>query len=127
MNTTSFDRAVATVWATFTDWTTQFDLTESYKNLSYLGLHLDGLSQDAGIRAKRALNEADSSRAEEQLERYLRFRLLSQQAFSAAATVFDDQLEAGQQLAEGIKDGSQSAVKFGLKFVNPLGSVAARS
>lgn len=125
LDPTSFDRAVATVWAMFTDWTSQVDLTESYKDLYYLGLHLDGLSQDAGIRAKRALNDTDSSGAEKQLERARSFRLLSQQAFSAAATVFDGQLEAGQQLAEGIKDASQASVKFGLRFVSPLGAVAA--
>ena len=125
LDPTSFDRAVSTVWATFAKWTNQVELTESYKDLYYLGLHLDGLSRDAGIRAKRALNEADWSRAEELLEWALRFRLLSQQAFSAAATVFDGQLEVGQQLAEGIKDASQASVRFGLKFVNPLGAVAA--
>lgn len=45
--------------------------------------------------------------------------------FDAAFEVYIGNLDAAETLAQGIKDGCQTAVKFGLKFVNPTAAEVA--
>jgi hypothetical protein len=46
-------------------------------------------------------------------------------SFGAAAEVFDNNLEAGETLAKGIKTGCAASVKFGLSVTNPEAAKAA--
>ncbi len=117
----SFERKVSTVWATFTSWITRTDLTGDYHDLYYMGVHLDSMSWSAAIQARRALREGKVDRAAELYGDALQWQLRSGEAFSAAAQVFDGNLEAGERLAQGIRGGSRWAVRGGFTLLAVAG------
>jgi hypothetical protein len=89
------------------------------------GIDFDSLSFRALINAQRALQSNNIPSAEKYLHDYYTYTLLSAKSFNAAAEFFDNALQAGEILAEGIRNGCQAAVKFGLAFVNPTAAKAA--
>jgi len=121
----SFTSAVATLWAEFTSWITQTHLTEKYDELYQAGIDYDCLSLKALIDARNSLDRGDIVSAEKYLQRSYTYDRLSAMSFGAAAEVFEGNLEAGEILAKGIKDGCEASVKFGLGVTNPTAAKAA--
>jgi hypothetical protein len=125
LNPDSFAKAVTTVWLDFNAWITRTDLTENYKEFYEVGSQYHYLSVDALIKARRFLNDNKPLYAEKYLEKSNIYAKLSNDSFAAATEAFNDHLDAAKTLAEGIKNGSQTAVQFGLKFCCPAVAEAA--
>ncbi|MCK4347280.1 MAG: hypothetical protein KAW47_01570, partial [Thermoplasmatales archaeon] len=121
----SFTSAVATMWAKFTSWITQTHLTERYDELYQTGIDYDCLGFKALKNARDSLDRGDIVSAKKYLQKSYTYEKLSAMSFGAAAEVFDNNLEAGEILAEGIKDGCEASVKFGLSVTNPEAAKAA--
>ncbi|MEW6608691.1 MAG: PEGA domain-containing protein [bacterium] len=115
----SFLDAVNTVWLDFTDWVTRIDLTGKYYESYFTGIEYDNLSFNALIKARNFLNSGYLANAEKYLQKSYTYETLSNMNFTAAIEVFSNNLGAAETLAQGIKDGCQTSVTFGLKFVNP--------
>ena len=115
----SFISAVTTVWAEFTSWITRTHLTEKYDELYQAGIDYGSLSFKALIDARNSLDRDDIVSAEKYLQKSYTYDRLSEMSFCAATEVFDNNLQVGEILAEGIKDGCEASVKFGLGVTNP--------
>jgi len=115
----SFTSAVATLWINFTSWATQTHLADLYKELYYTGLEYDSLRLRALINARDALEAGDISSAERYLEQSHAYRRSSCMSFDGTFEVYDGALDAGEILAEGIKDGCEAAVSVGVAIVCP--------
>ncbi|RZN36947.1 MAG: PKD domain-containing protein [Methanophagales archaeon ANME-1-THS] len=121
----SFTNAVASLWASFTDWISGTDLIEQYDEFYYAGLDYNCLRTTALVNARNSLDKGDIANAKKYLEDSYTYDRLSSMSFAGAADVYIGNLEAGMILAEGIKDGCQASVKFGLSVVNPEAAKAA--
>jgi hypothetical protein len=121
----SWKESVATLWAGFTSWATQTDLTEKYDELYYAGLNYYGLRSKALHDADSALDRRDIEYAKKCVERSRTYDKLAYMSFTAASEVFDGNLEAGEILAQGIRTGCETAVKFGVKVIFPAAGIAA--
>ena len=121
----SFQSAVATVWASFTSWITQTHLTEKYDELYQTGIDYGCLRFKALKDARDSLDRGDIVSAKKYLQKSYTYEKLSAMSFGAAAEVFENNLAAGEILAEGIKDGCEASVKFGLGVTNPEAAKAA--
>jgi hypothetical protein len=121
----SFTNAVATTWASFTSWITQTELIEKYDELYQTGIDYEGLRFKALKDALDSVNIGDIDSAKKYLHRSYTYERASAMSFAAAADVFEKNLEAAQILANGIKDGCEASVKFGLAVTNPVAAKAA--
>lgn len=124
LDSNSFQSAVATAWASFTSWITQTHLTEKYDELYQTGVDYDNLRFNALIKARDSLNRGDVQSAEKYLQNSYTFGKLSAMSFSAAAEVFENNLEAGEILANGIKNGCEASVEIGISVTNPVAGKA---
>ena len=115
----SFTSAVSTLWNQFTSWITQTELTEKYDELYWSGIDYDALRLNALIKARNCLKEGDAVGAQKYLQKSNTYGKLSDMSFQAANDIFIGNLEAGEMLAEGIKEGCEASVKLGLAIVNP--------
>ncbi len=118
----SFTSAVSTVWLNFTDWATRQDLTEKYDEFYWAGIDYDNQRFSALAKAQEFLEKGDLKSAQKYLERSETYEKLSNLSFQAANEVFQNNLDAGEIFAQGIKDGCE-AVKtfseFALSVINP--------
>ena len=121
----SFSDAVVSVWTDFSSWITRTDLNDMYYDFYVAGMHYDSLRANALIEARRAVNKGDVERALEYLRKSETYQRASSLSFEAANDVFLGSLDAAETIAQGVKDGCQAAVKFGLKFVSPEGARVA--
>ena len=121
----SFQSSISTLWMDFTSWVTQTGLTEKYDELYQAGLNNANLRTYNLIKARNSLNVGDIKSAEKYLKRADTYSSLSSSSFNAALEVFNGNLDAAQTIAQGIKDGSETSVNFGLNFVNPTAAEAA--
>ncbi len=120
-----FQMSVAIVWMNWTAWITQVELNEKYDELYFTGIDYDCASRTALINAKAALNRGDIEIAQEYVQDYFLYNKLSLMSFNAATDYFSNMAGAAETLAEGVRDGSQAAVKFGLTFISPTAAKAA--
>ena len=121
----SFTNAVATTWASFTSWITQTELIEKYDEVYQTGIDYEGLRFKALKDALDSVNIGDIDSTKKYLHRSYTYERASAMSFAAAADVFEKNLEAAQILANGIKDGCEASVKFGLAVTNPVAAKAA--
>jgi hypothetical protein len=115
----TFTSTVSTVWNKFTSWITQTELTKKYDELYLSGIDYDALRFNTLIKARNCLKDGDALGAQEYLEKSNVYNQLSGMSFRAANDIFIGNLEAGEMLAEGIKEGCEASVKLGLAVVNP--------
>ncbi len=120
-----FADSVTTIFLDFTDWLTRTDLTGTYDDLYWLGFDYADLAYVALIRAKRAIEAGDADLASRWYERYEGCSTASRLAFDAALEVFQNHVDIAAQIADGIRQGCQAAVKFGLIFVSPTAAEVA--
>jgi hypothetical protein len=120
-----FQMSVAIVWINWTAWITQVELNEKYDELYFTGIDYDCASRKALINAKAAFNRGDIEIAQEYVQDYFLYNKLSLMSFNAATDYFSNMAGAAETLAEGVRDGSQAAVKFGLTFISPTAAKAA--
>jgi parallel beta-helix repeat protein len=121
----SWKDSVATLWAGFTSWATQTDLTEKYDELYYAGINCYGLRTMALSDANHAFLRGDIELAKKNVERSRKYDKLACMSFVAASAVFDGNMEAGQVLAQGIREGCEVAVKLGVNILFPSAGIAA--
>ncbi|MCX5991303.1 MAG: hypothetical protein NTZ04_03090 [Chloroflexi bacterium] len=119
LNAESFPEGVTAVWTDFTSWITRTNLKDMYYDFYLGGINYDGLRVNALIEARRAVKNGNLGRAQEYLRKSETYERLSNMNFQAANEVFLGNLDAGETIAQGIEDGCQASVKFGLTFVNP--------
>jgi Tol biopolymer transport system component len=124
-NANSFKSAVATVWASVTSWITQTHLIEKYDEFYQTGIDYDCLRFKALKDARDSLDRGDIVSAKKYLQKSYTYEKMSVMSFGAAAEVFENNLEAGEILAEGIKDGCEASVNLGLGVTNPVAAKAA--
>jgi len=125
LDTDSFSSAVNTIWQNFTDWFRRDDLTDNYDELYFTGIEYDSLKYGALIKARDFLETGDIANAEKYLKKAETYETLSYMSFQGASYVFEANLEVAKIIAQSIKDGCQTAVTFGLKFVSPTAASAA--
>jgi len=111
--------SVAIVWMDWTAWATQTELNEKYDELYFTGIDYDCTSRIALANAKAALNRGDIEIAQEYVQDYFLYNKLSLMSFNAATQYFQGMAGAAEMWAEGIRDGCQTAIKFGLTFISP--------
>lgn len=121
----SFQRIIAITGLVLTDLATRTDPIAQYADLYQLGVEWDGLAWRSLIEARTLLKRVEIDRAEELFNQSLRYQVISFQAFTAAAESLDRNYAVAEQLFDGIRRGSQTAVKFGLVFVHPKVALAA--
>lgn len=120
----SFTSAVTTIWMTFTSWVTQTHLTEKYDEFYWTGIDYDCLRFNALIKARDSLEKGNIASAEKYLRRSEGYERISEMSFRAAIEVFNDDLDVAETLAQGIREGCETAVNFGLSVVNPTAAEA---
>ena len=125
LGTDSWKESVATLWAGFTSWATQTDLTGKYDELYYNGIDYYGLRLKALKDANSALDRGDTAFAKKCVERAQMYDKLAHMSFAAAIEVFDGNMQAGEVLAQGIKDGCETVTKLGIKVLCPEAGIAA--
>jgi murein DD-endopeptidase MepM/ murein hydrolase activator NlpD len=113
----SFSSAVAVVWADITSFATRTYLTEMYDELYFTGIRYDCLRFNALINAEYLLEAGDIEGAKRYLQKSYLYDRLSAMSFSAAAEVFENNLEVAETLAKGVKEGCEAAVSLGVKIV----------
>jgi hypothetical protein len=119
----SWDSAVSTLWADFTSFATRTDLREKYDELYQTGFNYQWFRIRALIDAGNSLDRGDMANAKKYLQRSYKYDKLSWMSFSAAAQVFDGNIAAGQVLADGIREGCETAVRFGIAVVCPAAAL----
>ena len=115
----SFSMAVGTLWADVTSFATRTDLRQTYDQLYFTGTDFQRLSLQAAVDAGHVLDLGSLEGAKKYLQRLYKYDRLSQMSFCGAAEVFDGNLEAGEILARGIMDGSETAVSIGVAVAFP--------
>jgi parallel beta-helix repeat protein len=120
----SFTEQVATVWAGWTAWATQTDLTEKYYELYYAGLDYYRLRLNALVSAGSFLDHGDLDSAKRYVAKSRTYEKLAHMSFAGSIEVFDGNIQAGQILAEGIKDGCEAAATFGIEVTWPAAAPA---
>ena len=125
LNPDSFQKAMAVTGLTIMDLITRTNPIRQYNDGYNMGIQLDGVALSAFLEGRRALRDGGIDRAEELYERCLRLQWLSYQSFIGAAEYLNQNFEVAQELFDSVRRGSQTAVKFGLHFVNPKAAVAA--
>lgn len=120
-----FQMSVAIVWMNWTSWLAQVELNEKYDELYFTGIDYDCASRKALLNAKAALDRGDVEIAQEYVQDYFLYNKLSLMSFNAATNYFSNIAGAGEILAEGVRDGCQTAIKFGLTFLSPEAAKAA--
>lgn len=125
LDTDSFLSSVNTIWQNVTDWFRRDDLTDNYEELYGTGIEYDSLRFRALLNARSFLEKGDIANAEKYLKKADTYGELSYMSFQGANYVFGANLEVAKTIAQSIKDGCQTAVTFGLKFVNPTAAKVA--
>jgi hypothetical protein len=115
----SFSGRISKCWASFTSYITRTQLTEKYKELYSTGVEYHRLSYQALMDAKNCLENGDVEGARKYLQKSYTYSKLSATSFISAAKVYEANLEAGEILARGIKEGCEAAVKFGVSVLYP--------
>ncbi|MEI9476509.1 MAG: Ig-like domain-containing protein [Deltaproteobacteria bacterium] len=121
----SFTSAVSTVWIDFTSWATGSGLDDKYDELYWTGVDYDNLSFVALKQASNFLDAGDIARTEKYLKRSDKYAQQSERSFQASIEVFENSIDAAEILAQGIKEGCETAVSFGLSIVNPTAAEVA--
>jgi hypothetical protein len=115
----SFSGRISKCWASFTSYVTRTQLTEKYKELYSAGVEYHRLSYQALMDAENCLENGDVEGARKYLQRSYTYFKLSATSFISAAEVYEANLEAGEILAMGIKEGCEAAVKIGVSVLYP--------
>ena len=112
----------------FTSWSTRTYLNNLYDEFYKTGIDYECLRVNALINARKSLDRDDVPSAEKYLEQSYTYNKLSYMSFTAAFEVYDAALDAGEILAEGIKNGCEASrriVTLALKITNPVAAKAA--